>query len=99
MSDDIDDLLRKLGSEKASTPADLQRRVIQRIQPREDLFNWLTGSIWRPVYTVFLPLLVGLVLGLTDMQEASDYQADALLYAAYLDEATSADYFEENEYE
>ena len=53
------------------------------------LLDWFAISIWRPVLTAFLPLVIGFTLGFLQAGDPADAQADQssmLAFSSILDD-------------
>ena len=72
-------LKRKLATPPESSPDDTMARLL----------DWFAISIWRPVLTAFLPLVIGFTLGFLQAGDPADAQADQssmLAFSSILDD-------------
>lgn len=79
----IEDLLDALKEDSTRAPDSIRVNVVARLQTKPDaaydLLPWLRISLWRPLCTAALPLLLGFGLGYADFAQEVVYDVDDLL--------------------
>jgi hypothetical protein len=85
LNHDIDGLLDAMREDRTRAPATLRVSVLNRLheapQVNYDLVAWLGVSLWRPLCTAALPLLLGFGLGYAGWSQEATYDVDDLLLA------------------
>jgi len=95
----LQELLDELLQPQQAAPAYLSQRILANLptaSPAQDIFSWLTSSLWRSAWVAALPLVLGFVMGITvslnDNSLADELDVEALVFAQHIEE------FEVDEY-
>lgn len=54
------------------------------------LIDWLTGAFWRPVSLAFVPLILGIAIGINVQEDITDFESEVTIMAF-----TGAEFFDE----
>ncbi len=82
---ELDDALEKLANQQSGAPAYLASRIVANL-PEPTAFDhikiWLHGSAWRGATALILPLALGFVLGLNNVDvDESWAESESLVFA------------------
>lgn len=89
----LDQLLTELLQQQQTAPGHLHARILANLptaSPAEEIFSWLTGSLWRSAWAAALPLVFGFALGiavsLNDDSLSQELDIEALVFTQQIEE-------------